>query len=170
MDHDSYWKEKDRLNAKLKELYPRMFRFIGHEARMPIRLGLECGSGWYPILTDLFKDMSKYPVVIHQVKEKFGGLRVYWQEDGPMSEKDHQAVHDLVAKAEDRCWRTCENCGAEGQLVVANGWRYTHCDLCKDTDGWKERDALLEKLRAEGKLLTPYELMFGKDDDYIRKG
>ena len=58
-------------------------------------------------------------VVATQVKEKFGGLRFYY--DGGDS-----YIDGVVAMAELMSERTCEECGNPGKLYT-NGWHRTLC-------------------------------------------
>jgi hypothetical protein len=59
-------------------------------------------------------------VVVDQVKEKFGGLRFYYQ--GGDNE-----VHGMVRMAESWAAYTCETCGERGTLRHG-GWVRTLCD------------------------------------------
>jgi hypothetical protein len=59
-------------------------------------------------------------VVAVQVKEKFGGLRFYY--DG-----GDEYIHGLVAMAESMSYVTCEVCGSPGR-VYTDGWHATLCD------------------------------------------
>lgn len=59
-------------------------------------------------------------VVAQQVKEKFGGLRFYY--DG-----GDEYIHGLVAMAESMSYVTCEVCGSPGR-VYTDGWHATLCD------------------------------------------
>ncbi len=55
-------------------------------ARIPDGWGrwISCSRGWYPILADLDQQLAAlFPTYeIHQVKEKYGGLRFYWHASG----------------------------------------------------------------------------------------
>jgi hypothetical protein len=63
---------------------------------------------------------------VGQVKEKFGGLRVYLDCSAP------DVVHDRIQAAYDEADRTCEDCGAtEGvSRCVPRGWIKTLCEPC----------------------------------------
>lgn len=54
-------------------------------------------------------------VVIGQIKEKFAGLRVYY--DG-----GDDRVAGMIEMAESMCSRTCQNSGAPGTRTTLNGW------------------------------------------------
>jgi hypothetical protein len=63
---------------------------------------------------------------LHQVKQKFGGLRFY------ASFRDDVAAEcsALIADAEMASLVTCERCGDPGQLRHHRNWRITLCDAC----------------------------------------
>lgn len=60
------------------------------------------------------------PVVVEQIKEKFGGLRFYHQ-------GGDEYVDGLVTMAEEWASRTCEVCGSPGR-ARQGGWIRTLCD------------------------------------------
>ena len=66
--------------------------------RIPERWGkgIYAPAEWFPILVELDRDIAKlHPeYAVHQVKEKFGGLRYYTDHDGCPE------VDDLIRKAE----------------------------------------------------------------------
>lgn len=84
------------------------------------------GEGWVPILDRLAADLVAlgWDRDLHQVKEKYGGLRFYVGASTP--EMDAR-----IDQAEKECWQTCENCGAPGQ-AAGPGWILTLCDACRD--------------------------------------
>lgn len=59
--------------------------------------------------------------VIHQVKEKFGGLRFY------ISGGDKRIQH-YIEFAEAMSYRICEECGAPGKVRNSTGWVHVMCD------------------------------------------
>jgi hypothetical protein len=93
--------------------------------------GFECGDGWYNLLDNLFREMKRSKpsprLIINQVKEKYGTLRVYGYDFNKRIEK-------LIDQAEDLSAITCERCGAYGKLYT-EGWCVTLCPKCK-----KDRD------------------------------
>ena len=97
--------------------------------------GFCVGEGWWPIIealcaniqshTDWWnKNHEKHPVVeqvvVTQIKEKFGGLRFYY--DGG----DDQ-IRGMVRMAEAWADKSCETCGAPGKRRDG-GWIKTLCD------------------------------------------
>jgi hypothetical protein len=92
--------------------------------------GFECGDGWLEILEDLFEkidiEITKNPVKdfrVFQVKEKFGGLRVY-------TNFIVDEVERLIKEAEKEAAKTCENCGKSGKNRDIYGWLSTLCEDC----------------------------------------
>lgn len=78
---------------------------------------LEIDEGWYQLIHDLLAELleTDWDKDIHQVKEKFGGIRFYI---GGASEE----VHDIIRKYETLSYETCEVCGEPGELRLDCGW------------------------------------------------
>jgi len=106
-----------------------------HEGKGDLRtcyelFGIECGKGWEKLYGPLKKELEEAGGTITQIKEKFGGLRFYYF--GPpitenwTDEKDIEFA-DRVSKAEADSFKTCEACGAPGE-VRPGGWISTLCD------------------------------------------
>lgn len=95
--------------------------------------------GWRGILEDLhgvlFALYPEYEVL--QVKEKFGGLRVYINHAN-MDDQTIERMESSIRFAESRAIKTCENCGTsapEGPRLPRGrevGWYKTFCDMCRD--------------------------------------
>jgi len=90
-----------------------------------------CGAGWYPILARLEQQLNELDpdYQVHQIKEKFGTLRFYWEGDIPNGDA-------IVGEAEAESARTCELCGSLGNLRTKAGWLKTLCDHCATTMGY----------------------------------
>lgn len=63
-----------------------------------------------------------------QVKEKFGSLRFYMT-------SNTDEIDDLIDKAEEKSYKTCEECGCPGKLRNG-GWMTTLCDSCAKKKGY----------------------------------
>lgn len=136
--------------AKLIRKHPRLLR--------PKLHGWEIDVGWVGIVDQYFDVVDRvlpddvgFDVV--QIKEKFGGLRLYCQPVFPQiktRQTDDDAIashqtrklepweHELqMAKvlAEQRSYYTCERCGQPGRLRVRDGFYFTACDVHATTDG-----------------------------------
>lgn len=131
MTHKEFY---TKWTAKLREAHP------AYPAPM---FGAECGSGWLPLLDTLLTLIQEHelqleehrrwcvshnrplpeplvPVVIEQVKEKYGTLRFYYR-------GGDEFVQGAVSMAEYMSARTCETCGSPGRLRGRH-WVYTACD------------------------------------------
>ena len=127
---------KDELQQKLYDKYPKLFA----QKSLPMNITCMCygvcvGDGWYNIMEVLCSRIQGYidrkqqknpefhQVEFTQVKEKFGGLRVYTN--------GHDEVVDfLISFATGMAARTCEDCGNPGKNRSYNGWYIAHCDTC----------------------------------------
>ena len=130
--------EYEVFAKKMETAYPKMFadRYGGFAV----------GAGWWPILEALCANIqshidwrnnqrirlledNKYnhlipdeipQVVVEQIKEKFGGLRFYYQ-------GGDEQVHGMVRMAEAWAANCCEECCAPGKSRNG-GWIRTLCD------------------------------------------
>lgn len=137
------------LELKLVQAYPAMFQWYGSlPSESCMAFGLECGDGWFPIMWALCGSIESHykclsyngkpevePVVLSQVKEKFGTLNVYYR-------GGDEAVRAMVSMAEAMSCTTCETCGStSGVMRSRSGWIYTRCNSCIDKDkampGWQ---------------------------------
>jgi hypothetical protein len=153
--------------------YPDLFRNKGKSPQESLMcFGCECGDGWKCILDDLFGYLSQVresrsrllslkpefstgddggylevscpPVVLDQVKEKYGTLRVYWhfsydeidearskvqdvEEFDRCIERYSNLVDDAVDFSEYLSSKTCEITGRPGKLY-SDGWCVTLCE------------------------------------------
>ena len=65
------------------------------------------------------------PVEVSQIKQKFGGLRIYHY-NAP------EALKQLIDKAVAASWQTCERCGSTiGVTTNLHGYRLTLCPDCR---------------------------------------
>jgi hypothetical protein len=121
--------EEDRYEVfakHMEEKYPKMFA-------NPYG-GFAIGEGWWPIIESLCSNIQSHTdwwnknretrpvveqVVVAQIKEKFGGLRFYY--DGG----DDQ-ISGMVRMAEAWASHACEECGAPG-TAGGKGWIRTLC-------------------------------------------
>jgi hypothetical protein len=92
---------------------------------------VECGSGWDTIICNLCDALVRVvrpenQFRFLQIKEKFGGLRVYTSYADTTLEQDH-AITRAVDEAERASWHTCEVCGAPGESVSYRGYARTLC-------------------------------------------
>ncbi|HEX8595979.1 MAG TPA: hypothetical protein VF682_22275 [Pseudomonas sp.] len=111
---------KDELLPILRRNYPKLFS-------SPDLQEIRCYSGWLDLLDALCRtlqnDMDDHPdarqLVIVQIKEKWGGLRVY------VSGGD-AFCKGAIALAAEVSLTTCEVCGQPGSLV-GERWVSVRC-------------------------------------------
>jgi hypothetical protein len=138
------------LQDKLFEKYPQLFI---NRTKSPMEScmswGCEVGNGWYELLSSLCwrifqhekniedrkriladqpekiqEELSYFPVKFDQIKEKYGGLRVYFT-------GGDDYVEGVVGMAEEYSYKICEVCGNSGK-PNKGGWITTLCDSCRN--------------------------------------
>ena len=84
---------------------------------------IDVDSGWYQLVLDCDNELSGIDpnYDLQQVKEKFGGLRYYFQPSDPKLREEMDAV---VAKYEQLASETCEASGGPGVLMKSIGNHY----------------------------------------------
>ena len=111
---------------ELYEKYPDLFANIG----------IEVNFGWYDIISSVCyrikqyeknKQPDYYPVTFDQIKEKYGGLRIYY-----IGGNDY--IRGVVDMAEEISYKTCERCGNPGS-PNKQGWIMTLCYECRGKNG-----------------------------------
>ena len=108
----------------------------GLEATALANWGIECHSGWQFIIERMLMELEvaiagrppecRPDLRIVQMKEKFGGLRVYLA--GDATPEMDRAIEDAVA----RSTTTCDVCAAPGRLAERQGWWATRCESHED--------------------------------------
>ena len=93
----------------------------GDMTKTCLAFGFECGDGWFSLLLEAATELEALDLDIKatQVKEKFGGLRFY------LDQQPH-AADQIIRRAELRASQECEDCGARGQRG-GNGYIRTLC-------------------------------------------
>jgi len=143
---------KQELQQKLYDEYPNLFSNKDKSIREScMAWGCDCGDGWYDILsslcfmikqhednniwqteykqkTDATYTSDYYPVKFDQIKEKFGGLRIYYT-------GGDSYIEGLVSMAESFSYQICELCGERGK-PNKGGWISTLCENCRNKDAW----------------------------------
>lgn len=70
-------------------------------------------------------------IVILQIKEKFGGLRIYTRWSNVTSEDAQTEAHQIFQLIDQicaTCEGLCQDCGEPGDLVNIGGWAVTLCE------------------------------------------
>ncbi len=115
-----------------------------HRSFLAPQFSFECGPGWIGILAVLFAALeAELPtgtvLCVTQIKEKFGGLRVYRQAEPGMPDQLQWRIYRLIALAEARSFHVCERCGRPARLWERQGFFVTACDRHADEDGSEHR-------------------------------
>lgn len=138
------------LQNQLFEKYPNLFANKDKTPmQSPMCFGIEVGDGWYELLASVcwrisqheqniedskrvFKDQPEkiqeeleyFPVKFDQVKEKFGGLRIYYS-------GGDDYIDGVTSMVEEYSYKVCEVCGNAGK-PNKGGWITTLCDNCRN--------------------------------------
>lgn len=178
---------KIELNEKLFQAYPGLFmaRYGSRPKQAGMWWGLQCYDGWYELIESIAVLLTQHNPAIQaeQVKEKFAGLRFYYQPADRYTE-------GVVSMAEALSVQICETCGAPGIIWNREGCFVTWCEqhkvmpcqpASKDwlTDapliegigpGWYRLIVGLKKSLAresEKQQMPPVELRIEKDDGLL---
>ena len=92
----------------------------------------ECGKGWWPLIEKVAAAIDSFnaahpdsPVEVSQIKQKFGGLRIYHYNAS-------EDIRQLIDEAIEASWHTCEKCGSTtGVNTNLEGYRLTLCPECR---------------------------------------
>jgi hypothetical protein len=96
---------------------------------------VHCDEGWHLIIVATDEAMARIDpgYRVHQIKEKFGGLRYYFRAS---DESLLNRLNEIVRGAEFLCSLTCEVTGQKGQLMRRGGNTKTLChEFIKE--GWQ---------------------------------
>lgn len=148
MNEDQEFIDYEQFAQRMEKSYPKMYP--GAHG------GFAVGKGWWPIIERLSSSIQHHidwtidrnrrdiddaepeplkvcpQVIVVQVKEKFGGLRFYY-------EGGNEYVAGLVSMAESWADIACEECGGIGKKRDG-GWVRTLCDVHE-----AERNARMEE-------------------------
>lgn len=116
--------------------------------------GIECPEGWLELLTELCNKLEflnntackqfNVAIVATQCKEKFGGLRFYYDilplcEDENFEKTYHiiyELVGDIIRMAEIHSENICQVCGktlwTKNERKVSTGWIGFYCKECAE--------------------------------------
>lgn len=96
-------------------------------------------SGWHKLMTDMSleiitylnsKGISPYTFHIDQLKEKFGGIRLYYSiHCTDKFEFDDEGIDEIIHKYEALSEHTCCECGKKATLY-STGWICPYCNEC----------------------------------------
>ena len=138
-------------SKQLIERYPSLYR-LADASPVPssppfAREGFACGDGWFEVINRLSAKLSADPnLVVGQLKEKFGLLRVYFEPSPLPSDEVEEATDAALAEAVAESRVTCEWCGKPGKHAQREGHLSVRCGAC----------AAKEARRRLRELLTPW--------------
>ena len=101
----------------------------------------ECGDGWIPLIEEAKTIIAKYnqklkeedldtePLEFIQIKEKWGGLRIYLNYYVP-------EIADQIHELESKSLNICEHCGTNKNVKRdwTHGWIMTLCGKCREEE------------------------------------
>ena len=101
----------------------------------------ECGDGWISLIEEAKTIIAKYnqklkeedldtePLEFIQIKEKWGGLRIYLNYYVP-------EIADQIHELESKSLNICEHCGTNNNVKRdwTHGWIMTLCDKCREEE------------------------------------
>ena len=95
--------------------------------------GIECNDGWYWLLNNTLETIHDYckwnnipyPSII-QIKEKYGRLEIYHDGDN--------MIDGMIWLATHLSTKICEVCGSTENVGHTQGWIYTICEKCYNTE------------------------------------
>lgn len=131
------------------------------------------GKGWWPVVEATHKAMIRVApnYGLDQVKEKFGGLRYYWNlpslwdkmpedadesweptpEDTATFKLAYEQLTVLAGLAEAICSHICETCGRVNEVSDSGGWLSNVCEPCSDAFKAKRAaESAFRKMNANG--------------------
>lgn len=125
----------DELQKKLYDKYPALFCNKDKSIQEScMAWGIECGDGWYELLSSVCWRISQHekniahpdyiPVKFDQIKEKFGGIRIYYT-------GGDDYIRGVVSLADEMSYKICEVCGQKGS-PNKGGWISTLCENCRN--------------------------------------
>jgi hypothetical protein len=122
-------------SKQLIERYPSLYRLADASpvpASPPFaREGFACGDGWFAVIDKLSAKLSADPnLVVGQLKEKFGLLRISFEMSPLPSNEIEEATDTALAEAVAESRVTCEWCGKPGEHAQREGHWSVRCGAC----------------------------------------
>lgn len=103
---------------KASPRYPGFVVYEGYDRALALE---SVGPGWSSLINEIFDFIEQNKITnvrIIQVKEKYGGLRLY-------TDFINDVLDNKIREVEKRSYTVCEVSGAPGQLRNCNGWYRT---------------------------------------------
>lgn len=132
---------KKELEQKLMDRFPWFeARNVWTDKKLGFPTPCSCGDGWYQLIHNCLEEIENLykgknaninTLRINQIKEKYGGLRIYVG-------NFINGVDDIIDKYEDKSYEICEFCGELGELKVNGGWYRTVCNKHAEQYGYRK--------------------------------
>jgi len=133
-----------------------------YKSMLQLHYGISCGNGWVGLLDRALLKIQRYlewksrygnnpplEFTISTIKEKFGGLRIYF-------EGGDEYISGIIGFVEDFSYSICENCGTNQNVGRTNGWIRSICEPCSKNpevnpkgNEWYSPDKLDEIRKAQ---------------------
>ncbi|MGQ0619852.1 MAG: hypothetical protein ACT4QA_08050 [Panacagrimonas sp.] len=144
MSHPGNIYSDTHQRAALKARFPRQFACQ--------HIGQDWPDGWHHLVTEVCEvvDRSGLDIRWSQLKEKFGGLKMYRTGHELNPSPALEQIQTLINQAEEKSLRTCCKCARVGDSTQVGGWWLTLCASCKPLVEaykqlpWSQRDAQQE--------------------------
>lgn len=109
--------------------------------------GIDVGNGWFDLLWKLCEKLEKFNgLVFTQVKEKLGGLRVYYRLESKSRlffrginskskrkiKRRYKTIDYLIGQTERMSFKICEFCGKTADSKSKGYWDPTSCETCRN--------------------------------------
>jgi len=126
---------REELEKKLIDEFPTFFRDIyGDPMKTCMAWGCAHDDGWYNLLYETCKKVAALDknkkFYFLQIKEKFGGLRLYCA-------GGNKEIYKITNTAEEESYKICEHCGTKENVTVEGSWILA---LCKDCRGSRNKE------------------------------
>lgn len=113
---------EERIVSEYNSFFPGLYEKSPSQA-----WGLHFEDGWVELFSNLCRnireaDTNNFTFV--QVKEKFGGLRIYFL-------GGNEKICQLIKEAEDASLEICEFCGSRQNVTRGGIWVKTLCGNCR---------------------------------------
>lgn len=127
-DTPGYHAARRRSYERIRDTYPAL-----------VTRGFSCNTGWHALLAGFFDEVAdtlrNHPereFGLLQVKEKFGGLRIYYRLLPFSADDIGQRISAACRVAENTSMVTCDVCGQPGVMRKREGWYATRCAVHAD--------------------------------------
>jgi len=92
--------------------------------------GCETADGWFDLIYQACQEIKKVlkeddTFVFDQIKEKFGGLRLYCS-------TTNDEAYKIADSYEEKSYKVCEYCGSQDDVESKGLWIKTLCKKCRD--------------------------------------